>query len=64
MKCMNVKGLKAYQMKKFLKKLEKPLRNKDWSEMKRFRRENREVSREISNEMSSGSHRELKWCQQ
>ena len=60
MKCMNVKGLKAYQMKKFLKKLEKPLRNKDWSEMKRFRRENREVSREISNEMNSRSHRELK----
>ena len=61
MKCMNVKGLKAYQVKKFLKKLEKKsLRDKDWSEMRKFGRENREVSREISNEMSSESHRELK----
>ena len=60
MKCMNVKGLEAYQVKKFLKKLEKSLRNKDWSEMRKFGRENREVSSEISNEMSSGSHKELK----
>ena len=60
MKCMNVKGLEAYQVKKFLKKLEKSLRNKDWSEMRKFGRENREVSREISNEMSFGSHGELK----
>ena len=47
MKCMNVKGLEAYQVKKFLKKLEKSLRNKDWSEMRKFGRENREVLREI-----------------
>ena len=60
MKCMNVKGLEAYQVNKFLKKLEKSLRNKGWSEMRKFGRENREVSREISNEMSSGSHMELK----
>ena len=60
MKCMNVNGLEAYQVKKFLKSLKKSLRNKDWSEMREFGRENREVSREISNEMSSGSHRELK----
>ena len=60
MKCMNLKGLDAYQVKKFLKKLEKSLRNKDWSEMRKFRRENKEVSREISNEMSYESHRELK----
>ena len=60
MKCMNVKGLEAYQVKKILKKLEKSLRNKDWSQMRKFGRENREVSREISNEMSSGSHMELK----
>ena len=60
MKCMNVKGLEAYQVKKILKKLEKSLRNKDWSEMRKFRRENKEVSREISNEMSYESHRELK----
>ena len=64
MKCMNVKGLDTYQVKKFLRKLEKSLRNKDWNEMIKFGRENREVSREISNEMSFGSHRELKWCQQ
>ena len=60
MKCMNVKGLEAYQVKKFLKKLEKSLRNKDWSEMRKFGRENKEVLREISNEMSFGLHRELK----
>ena len=60
MKRMNVKGLEAYQVNKFLKKLEKSLRNKDWSQMRKFGRENREVSREISNEMSSGSHMELK----
>ena len=43
-----------------LEKAEETLRNKDWSEMRKFGRENREVSREISNEMNSGSHRELK----
>ena len=60
MKSMNVKELEAYQVKKFLKKLEKSLRNKYWSEMRKFGRENREVSREISNELSSKLHRELK----
>ena len=60
MKCMNVKGLDAYQVQKFFKKIEKSLRNKDWSEMRKFGRENREVSREISNKMSSGLHEELK----
>ena len=60
MKCMNVKGLDTYQVKKFLRKLEKSLRNKDWNEMRKFGRENREVLRERSNEMSFGSHRELK----
>ena len=60
MKCMNVKGLEAYQEKKFLKKFEESLRSKDWSEMRTFRREKREVSSERSSEMSSGSHRELK----
>ena len=60
MKCINVKGLEAYQVKKFLKKLEKSFRNKDWSEMRKFRRKNKEVSREILNEMSFGLHRELK----
>ena len=60
MKCMNVKGLEAYQEKKFLKKLEESLTNKDWNEMRMFGREKREVSRERSSEMSSRSHRELK----
>ena len=59
MKYMNVKGLEAYQVKKFLKKLEKSLRKKDWNEMRKFGRENREVLRERLNEMSFGSHREL-----
>ena len=60
MKCMNVKGLEAYQVKKNLKKLEETLRNNYWSEMREFGREIREVSRERSSEMSSESHRELK----
>ena len=60
MKCMNVKGLEAYQVKKNLKKLEETLRNNYWSEMREFGREIREVSRERSSEMNSGSHRELK----
>ena len=60
MKCMNVKGLEAYQVKKILKKLEETLRNNYWSEMREFGREIREVSRERSSEMSSVLHRELK----
>ena len=60
MKCMNVKGLKAYQVKKNLKKLEETLRNNYWSEMREFGRETKEVSRERSSKMSSESHRELK----
>ena len=55
---MNVKGLKAYQVKKILKKLEENLRNKYWSEMREFGRENREVLRERSREMKVGSHEE------
>ena len=57
---MNVKGLEAYQVKKFLKKLEKSLRNKDWSEMRKFGREKREVLRERLSEMRDGSHRMFK----
>ena len=57
---MNMKGLKAYQVKKFFKKLKETLRNKDWTEMRTFGREKREVSRERSSEMSFGSHKELK----
>ena len=36
MKCMNEKGLEAYQVKKNLKKLEESLRNQVWSEMRVF----------------------------
>ena len=60
MKCMNMKGLEAYQVKKFLKKLEESLRNSQGSEMREFGREIRDVLTERSSEMSSGSHRELK----
>ena len=59
MKCMNVKGLEAYQVKKNLKKLEETLGNNYWSEMREFGRKIREVSRKRSSEMSSRSHREL-----
>ena len=59
MKCMNVKGLEAYQMKKNLKNLEETLRNNYWIEMREFGRENREVSRERSKRMISGPHRGL-----
>ena len=44
---MNVRGLEAYQGKKFLKKLEESLRNQDWSEMRVFGREKeRAIERE------------------
>ena len=33
---MNMKGLEAYQGKKFLKKLEETLKNKVWSEIRVF----------------------------
>ena len=60
MKCMNVKVLEAYQVKKNLKKLEETLRNNYWSEMREFGREIKELSRERLSEMSSESHKELK----
>ena len=48
MKCMNVKGLEAYQGKKFLKKLEESLKNKVWSEMRVFQeRKQKSIEREI-----------------
>ena len=59
MKCMNVKELKAYQVKKNLKKLEKTLRNNYWSEMREFGREIREVSRERLREIRVRSHEEV-----
>ena len=57
MKCMNVKGLDAYQVKKNFKNLEETLRNNYWSEMREFGREIREVLRERSREMRVGSHK-------
>ena len=41
--CERIRSLPS---EKFLKKLEESLRNKGWSEMRTFGRENREVSRE------------------
>ena len=57
-----MKGIEAYQVKKILKKLEETLRNREWSEMRQFGRENREVLRERSNKMRFGLHRQLKQC--
>ena len=58
MKCMNEKGLEAYQVKKKLEKPCKILENQDRSEIGVFFFErNREVSRERSMEMKSGSRR-------
>ena len=59
MKCMNVKGLEAYQVKRNLKNLEESLRNKFGERFECFGRENREVSRERSKEMRTGLHRRL-----
>ena len=45
---MNVRGLEAYQGKKFLKNLEESLRNQVWSEMRVFwERKQRSIQREI-----------------
>ena len=57
---MNVKGLKAYQVKKNLKKLEESLRNQDWSEIRVFwERKQRSIERERSKEMSLDRRRGL-----
>ena len=50
MKCMNVKELEAYQVKKNLKKLEETLRNNYWSEMRESFREKSEKYRERDRE--------------
>ena len=48
MKCMNVKGLEAYQVKKNLKKLEESLRNQVWNEIRVFwERKQKNIEREI-----------------
>ena len=48
MKCMNEKGLEAYQVKKNLKHLLKSLRTKIGVRLECFWERNREVSREIN----------------
>ena len=59
MKCMNEKGLEAYQVKRSLKKLVESLRNKFGVRWECFGRENREVSRERLKKMIFGSRRSL-----
>ena len=45
---MNVRGLEAYQGKKFSKKLEESLKNKVWSEIRVFwERKQKSIEREI-----------------
>ena len=48
MKCMNEKGLGAYQVRRNLKKLEESLRNKFGVRRECFWERNKEVSRERS----------------
>ena len=57
MKCMNEKGLEAYQVKKNLKNLVKSLRTKIGVRLECFWERNREVSRERLMEMRSGSRK-------
>ena len=57
MKCINEKGLEAYQVKKNLKNLVKSLRTKIGVRLECFWERNREVSRERSMEMRSRSRR-------
>ena len=59
MKCMNEKGLGAYQVRRNLKKLEESLRNKFWVRWECFGRENREQLRERSSEMRIESQEEV-----
>ena len=57
MKCMYEKGLEAYQVKNNLKNLGKSLETKIGVRLESFRERNREVSRERSNEMRTGSRK-------
>ena len=56
---MNEKGLEAYQVKKNFKNLEESLRTKIGVRFECFRERNREVLRERSMEMRTGSRRGL-----
>ena len=55
MKCMNEKGLEAYQVRKNVKNLGKSLRTKIGVRLESFWDRNREVLRERSIEMKTGS---------
>ena len=55
---MKNERLEAYQEKKILKKLKETFEDQDWSEMREFRREKKEQSREISSEIRFRSHEE------
>ena len=59
MKCMNEKGLEAYQMKKNLKNLGKSLRIKIGVRLECFWERNKEVLRERLMEMRIGLRRGL-----
>ena len=59
MKCMKNERLEAYQERENLKNLEETFEESNWSEMREFRRENKEQSRERSSEMRTGSHEEV-----
>ena len=59
MKCMKNEILEAYQVKKLLKKLEKPLGKKLGVSERGLGGEKIKVSRERSREMRFGSHEEV-----
>ena len=60
MKCMNMRDLEAYQVKKILKKLEENLRKKIGVSEKDLGVEKIDVSRERLTEMSYELHKEIK----
>ena len=59
MKCMNEKGLGAYQVGRNLKKLEESLRNKFGVRWESFGKEIEKYQERDRREMNSGSHRGL-----
>ena len=59
MKCMNEKGLEAYQVKRNLKKLEESLRNKFGVRWECFGRETEKYRERDRRKMIFGSHRDL-----
>ena len=53
--------IKSLPSEENLEKAWRNLKDQDWSEMRLFGREKRELSRERSNEMKVGSHRKNIW---